>query len=142
MLGDDTPVCVDSSVRPPANAPRRVVIYFAPDHTEVSTITRARGFLEHGFEIAVFAFRRGRYNPHFEAPWPEIELGRTCDGRYLHRLLKLMPALVVLWNNRVRVRRASVLYARNLDQLVLAVMARLLCEGRPSQMRMSRRRRK
>lgn len=100
------------------------LIYFAPDFTEVATIARARAFLDHGFRPAIFAFRRGRYNCAFRASWPEVDLGRTRDGRYLHRAAALCRALPVLWACRSWLREASIFYARNLDQLVLALVAR------------------
>jgi succinoglycan biosynthesis protein ExoL len=106
------------------------VVYFAPDLTDVTTIARAHSFLGHGLQIVVFAFRRGRYNPQFKSPWPAVELGRTVDGRSLQRGAKLVAALVVLWRNLALVRTAHVLYARNIDQLVLAVIARLLARSR------------
>ena len=108
----------------------KLVAFFAPDFTEVSTITRARGFLEHGLTPVVFAFRRGRYNPAFKSPWREIDLGRTVDGRYLDRALKMFAALPIIWRNRVLLRQAVVFYARNLDQLMLASAARLLVGGK------------
>lgn len=106
------------------------VVYFAPDFTEVPTIARARAFQDHGLKPAVFAFRRGRYNHTFRAPWPEIDLGRTKDGHYLQRLVALCRSLPALWGGRHLLRRATVLYARNLDQLGLALVARLLCRNR------------
>jgi succinoglycan biosynthesis protein ExoL len=105
--------------------PKRILAYFAPDFTEVSTITRARSFREHGFDVVVFAFRRARYNQNFNAPWREIEFGHTTDGRYLDRAIKLVGALPVLWRHRSLLRRTKVLYARNIDQLLLAVLIRL-----------------
>ena len=107
------------------------IVYFAPDFTEVATIARARAFQDHGFRPAVFAFRRRRYNCAFKAPWPEIELGRTRDGRYLQRAIALCRAIPVLWGSRRLLRQASVFYARNLDQLALALLARRLA-GRPT----------
>jgi succinoglycan biosynthesis protein ExoL len=100
------------------------LIYFAPDFTEVATIARARAFLDHGFRPAIFAFRRGRYNCAFRASWPEVDLGHTRDGRYLHRMAALCRALPVLWASRPWLRAASIFYARNLDQLALALFAR------------------
>jgi succinoglycan biosynthesis protein ExoL len=105
------------------------VVYFAPDFTEVATIARARAFEDHGLRPAVFAFRRGRYNHTFRAPWPEVDLGRTQDGRYAQRLVALCRALPALWSGRLLLRHATVFYARNLDQLALAFVARLLCRN-------------
>jgi len=111
----------DPDALPPA-APTRLVL-FAPDFTEVSTIARVRGFRDAGFEVTVLAFRRGRYNPGFAAPWPEVELGTTTDGHYLRRAAKLLAALPALWRERRLLRQADALYARNLDQLLLARLA-------------------
>ena len=111
---------------------RSRVVYFTPDFTEVPTIARARAFQDHGLRPAVFAFRRGRYNHTFQAPWPEVDLGRTQDGRYLRRMVALCRSLPALWGGRKLLRDATVLYARNLDQLALALVARLLCRRRVS----------
>lgn len=107
-----------------------LLAYFAPDFTEVSTITRARGFLDRGLQVAVFGFRRGRYNPRFKSPWLEVELGRTRDGAYLQRALALCGAIPAIWSNRRLLREARVLYARNIDQLALAFFARLAVRSR------------
>jgi succinoglycan biosynthesis protein ExoL len=115
----------EAETRPAATATLAPdLIYFAPDFTEVATIARARAFLDHGFRPAIFAFRRGRYNCAFRASWPEVDLGRTRDGRYLHRAAALCRALPVLWACRRGLRAASIFYARNLDQLALALVAR------------------
>lgn len=105
-------------------------ILLAPDLTEVSTIARARAFLENGYDLTVFAFRRGRYNRGFQGTWPQIELGRTTDGNYRARAWSLLRALGILWRHRQLLRGASILYARNLDQLALAISVRLLLRGR------------
>jgi succinoglycan biosynthesis protein ExoL len=125
-----------AALRPPSqaapdsarlNAARRGrAILLAPDLTEVSTITRARAFLENGYDLTVFAFRRGRYNRGFQATWPQVELGQTTDGNYRARAWSMVRALGILWQHRHLLRGASILYARNLDQLALAMSVRLL----------------
>lgn len=115
-----------ANVLPRPAEPGPALVYFAPDFTEVATIARARAFQKYGFRPAVFAFRRGRYNAAFRALWPEIELGRTRDGRYLERMAALCRALPVLWSWREQLRGASIFYARNLDLLLLALLARRL----------------
>jgi succinoglycan biosynthesis protein ExoL len=111
-------------------ARRGRAILLAPDFTEVSTITRARAFLENGYDLTVFAFRRGRYNRDFQATWPQVELGQTTDGNYRARAWSLVWALGILWQHRRLLRGASVLYARNLDQLALAMSVRLFLRRR------------
>src|SRR3546814_7006113 len=81
--------------------------------------------------VAVFAFQRGRYNAAFEAPWPQVALGRTADARYLQRIRALIGALPVIWRERRLLRRASIFYARNIDQLFLAFASALLAGHKP-----------
>src|SRR3546814_8198242 len=81
--------------------------------------------------VAVFAFQRGRYNAAFEAPWPQVALGRTADARYLQRIRALIGALPVIWRERRLLRRASIFYARNIDQLFLAFASALLAGPKP-----------
>lgn len=103
-----------------------VVAMFCPDCTETSTIRRAQGFVDQGHDVIVFSFRRGRYNSDFVPPWPCIDLGRTADGRYWHRLLAVFLAFPVVVREAARLRRATAFHARNLDQLLLVVAVRWL----------------
>src|SRR3546814_18208396 len=83
--------------------------------------------------VAVFAFQRGRYNAAFEAPWPQVALGRTADARYLQRIRALIGALPVIWRERRLLRRASLFYDSNIDQLFLAFASALLAGHTPVQ---------
>lgn len=102
------------------------VIFFAPDVTDVSTIKRADAFLDNGFHITVLGFRRTRYNRDYDPRWPYIELGRTSDGNYFQRILALLRAFFILVETRRYVQRAARFYARNIDQLLLAILSRFL----------------
>lgn len=105
---------------------KRTAIFFAPDISDVSTIKRAETFLAHGYQLQVFGFRRDNYNRHFEPSWPYTPLGRTQDRRYGHRLAALFGAIPRVFAKRMALRRASFFYARNIDQLLLALLARLI----------------
>jgi len=102
------------------------IAFFSPDVTDVSTIKRADMFTEKDFSITVFGFRRARYNRDFQPRWPYVELGETRDGSYARRALSLLKASFVLFRHRTTLRRASRFYARNIDQLILAAMVRML----------------
>jgi succinoglycan biosynthesis protein ExoL len=103
-----------------------VLVLFTPDITETSTIKRAHELLSHGFDVVVFGFRRDRYNCAYVPRWPHVELGRTADRRYWHRLGSLLRAGRILLRQRGVLARASLLYARNIDQLLLALLMRRL----------------
>jgi succinoglycan biosynthesis protein ExoL len=111
---------------------RKAVALFAPDLTDISTIKRAQAFLDHGFELMVFGFRRARYNRDYTPSWPHVELGRTEDGRYWVRLYALAVAVRRVLAERHFLGRASVNYARNVDQLLLALMAGRLFRSKAS----------
>jgi succinoglycan biosynthesis protein ExoL len=100
--------------------------FFCPDVTETSTLTRAQQFLDQGYDVTVFGFRRERYNMDYEPAWPHVPLGLTADGKYWHRMRALIGTLPILISRRKLLQQASVFYARNIDQLLLAMLARLI----------------
>jgi len=100
--------------------------FFAPDITEVSTIKRVAEFVDHGMRPLVLGFRRDRCNRDFEPAWPYRLLGRTRDGRHWHRVWALALAVPKLLRARAALRRTPVYYARNIDLLLLAFLARFL----------------
>ena len=100
------------------------VVLFVPDITDVSTIKRVEAFAANGIAPTVFGFRRARYNRNFQPPWPHVELGRTADQKYFHRVLALFAAVRHLLGNRRIFVEATLFYARNIDQLLLALLAR------------------
>jgi succinoglycan biosynthesis protein ExoL len=108
-----------------ADAPGRGLIFFAPDIADPSTITRVQEFCDYGFSPVVFGFRRNRFNPGYRPPWPYVQLGQTTDGRYGRRLRTFLAKLPVLIASRRHLRGPAVLYARNIDQLGLAYIARM-----------------
>jgi succinoglycan biosynthesis protein ExoL len=108
----------------------RALIFFTPDITETNTVKRVQEFVDNGFVPMVFGFRRGRYNARYRPHWPLVVLGATHDARYWHRLRALAGAIPRLFAHRGALRRAKVFYARNIDQLALALLARRLFNPR------------
>lgn len=104
----------------------KTVVYFTPDFTDTSTISRGEAFLRHGCRFVVAGFRRDRYVPGFRPPWTCISLGQTRDGRYLQRIVALLVALPILIMRRDLLREADVFYARNIEQLLLAITMRIV----------------
>lgn len=106
------------------------LFFFCPDITDASTVKRVQQFIGHGLRVIVFGFRRERYNNDYEPEWPHVELGMTADGRYWQRLRALLGALPAIFAQRRWLRRASLFYARNMDQLVLTMLARWMSGSR------------
>ncbi|MDE1145956.1 MAG: hypothetical protein PW843_04945 [Azospirillaceae bacterium] len=106
------------------------LIFLTQDITDVSTIKRVREFLDNGLPVLVLGFERERYNSGYRPPWRHVLLGRTVDGKYIHRAQALLGALKVIFRERRRLTDATVLYARNIDQLLLALVMRLFISRR------------
>jgi len=102
------------------------LFFFCPDVTDASTLKRAQQFIDHGYGVTVFGFRRERYNMAYRPAWPHVPLGQTADGKYWHRIRALLGALPIVFAHRFLFKGASVFYARNIDQLLLALLARLI----------------
>ena len=109
---------------------KRELLFFCPDVTDASTLKRVQQFIDHGYNVTVFGFRRQRYNSGYQPPWPHVPLGLTTDGRYGQRLSALLRAIPTILANRHLLKDASVFYARNIDQLLLAMLARLVVFSR------------
>ena len=108
----------------------RALSFFCPDVTDASTLKRVQQFMDFGYSVTVFGFRRERYNTDYQPPWPNVPLGFTTDARYWHRLSALLHAIPTLFANRRTLARASIFYARNIDQLLLALLGRLIAFSR------------
>ena len=104
--------------------------FFCPDVTDASTLKRVQQFMDFGYSVTVFGFRRDRYNTDYQPPWPNVPLGFTTDLKYWHRLSALLHAVPALFANRRTLARASIFYARNIDQLLLALLGRLIAFSR------------
>jgi len=111
---------------PPVAGKNRELLFFCPDVTDASTLKRVQQFIDHGYSVTVFGFRRQRYNSGYQPPWPHVPLGLTTDGRYGQRLSALLRAIPTILANRRLLKGASAFYARNIDQLLLAMLARLV----------------
>ncbi len=109
---------------------KRRVVFFSPDVTDVSTIKRADELIDNGYELTVLGFRRSRYNRDYQPRWSYYELGRTADGNYLKRLILLIFSFGVVIKARGPLRQADWLYARNLDQLLLALLSKFASRSR------------
>ena len=106
------------------------LLFFCPDVTDASTLKRVQQFMDFGYRVTVFGFRRERYNTAYRPPWPNVPLGFTSDARYWHRVRALLCAIPVVFAHRAALSRAAVFYARNIDQLLLALLARLITFSR------------
>jgi len=75
----DIPVVTDDMARDAAVASARdagnaALSFFCPDVTDASTLKRVQQFMDFGYGVTVFSFRRTRYNTDYQPPWPNVPL--------------------------------------------------------------------
>jgi succinoglycan biosynthesis protein ExoL len=75
-------------------------------------------------------FRRVRPKASSPPTWDNVDLGATVDRNYLKRLPRLLAAAVKLLRYRPALKRCQIFYARNIDMLVLAFLAKRLAGSR------------
>ena len=79
-----------------------------------------------GADVVGLMFKRVRNRPDREPSWLNIDLGATVDRNYLERLPHLAAALATILRHKSDLADCDVLYARNIDMLLLAVATKLL----------------
>ncbi len=97
------------------------VAFFAHDARDAAVQRRIGSFMAAGAQVVGFTMRRGEA---IETPWNNVDLGETRDAAFLQRLVTMAKALPALAKHRAGLAGADILYARNLDMLVLAQFAR------------------
>lgn len=82
---------------------------------------RVRGFRDDGLDVTGFMMRR---QDELTTEWDNIDLGRTYDGRFVHRLRQVFKGADIAAAARDKLAAADVIYARNLDMLATAFLAK------------------
>ena len=126
--GDLAPPRTPSGKRAPAavracvQAPGGPLAFFGHDAGDSANQRRAAAFEADGIEVMGFMMRR---TDPVETPWPNVDLGRTADGAFLQRLFRVVTGARRAARDP-RLAQARLLYARNLDMLLCAALARRL----------------
>jgi succinoglycan biosynthesis protein ExoL len=99
------------------------IAFFGHDAGDAAVRRRVRGFMGDGLEVTGFMMRRQDAAP---TEWENVDLGQTHDGRYLQRIGAIFGGAAKAAKARDRLAAADVIYARNLDMLAAAFVAKLL----------------
>ena len=102
------------------------IAFFGHDWNESTVIKRANAFMAHGALVTGFMFHRLRRRATAQPKWNNIDLGQTHDRSYAQRLPRLLRGLFRAVGHAPALRCAHVFYARNIDMLFIAVMAKKL----------------
>lgn len=98
-----------------------MIAFFGHDAADAAIRRRARAFLDDGFALTGFMMRRGDL-PATE--WASIDLGQTRDGAFLQRIRQIFRGARIAADNRDVLAKADLIYARNLDMLACAFLAK------------------
>jgi succinoglycan biosynthesis protein ExoL len=101
--------------------PMTRIAFFAHDAADAAVRRRVQGFRDDGLEVVGFTMRR---QDAVTPEWQNIDLGRTYDGAYLQRIKSVFRGARLAVENRELLASADIIYARNLDMLATAFLAK------------------
>jgi succinoglycan biosynthesis protein ExoL len=114
----------------PVARPAPAIAFFGHDSDESTVIKRARAFRAEGARVVGFMFRRMRNKREQAAEWQNIAFGTTVERNYLIRVPKLLLAILKTIRHRNILKQCDVIYARNLDMLLIAVASKWLSRAK------------
>ena len=105
------------------------IVWFILDAGDARVRKRIMAFQDRGWDCMGFSFSRQEGIGRRGIFWRDVHLGSTSGGRYLVRSLKFIPAMFKIWRHRRVLEGKFVCYAFNIDNLLLAMFARMLGRG-------------
>jgi succinoglycan biosynthesis protein ExoL len=97
------------------------IAFFGHDAGDAAVRRRVEGFRRDGLEVVRFMMRRSDTARDDET---DIDLGRTFDANYLQRLARIFAGARIAAGQKGLLASSDVIYARNLDMLATAFLAR------------------
>lgn len=97
------------------------IAFFGHDAADAAVRRRARSFQGDGFHVTGFMMRR---RAPLDQEWENVDLGQTHDGAFLQRIRQVLRGARIAAASGDRLRAADVIYARNLDMLACAFLAK------------------
>jgi succinoglycan biosynthesis protein ExoL len=99
------------------------IAFFGHDAGDAAVRRRVRALRDDGFDVTGFMMRRGELAP---TDWPLIDLGQTHDGAFAQRILQVFRGALIAVRANDALASADLIYARNLDMLACAFLAKRL----------------
>lgn len=97
------------------------IAFFGHDAADAAVRRRVQGFRDDGMDVTGFTMRR---RDDVAAEWDNVDLGRTFDAAYAQRIASVFRGAKLAAAARDKLAAADVIYARNLDMLATALLAR------------------
>ncbi|MEM7662265.1 MAG: glycosyl transferase family 1 [Pseudomonadota bacterium] len=96
------------------------VAFFGHDIHDAAIRRRASAFVDDGLKVDGFMMRRGH---NTDTAWLNIDLGETRDGAFVDRVRQIFRGARTAANSG-HLQTADIIYARNLDMLACAFLAK------------------
>lgn len=97
------------------------IAFFGHDAADAAVRRRVRGFVEDGIDVTGFMMRR---RDPGSLDWENVDLGETRDGAFVQRIRQVFAGARVAASHRDKLAACDVIYARNLDMLACAFLAK------------------
>ena len=97
------------------------IAFFGHDAADAAVRRRVRGFLDDGLGVTGFMMRR---RDPGDLDWDNVDLGETRDAALLQRIHQIFAGARLAAASRDKLAAADVIYARNLDMLACAFLAK------------------
>lgn len=97
------------------------IAFFAHDAADAAVRRRVQGFRDDGLDVVGFTMRR---RDDVSVDWQNVDLGRTFDGAYMQRIRSIFRGARIAAGQRDLLASADIIYARNLDMLATAFLAK------------------
>ncbi len=97
------------------------IAFFGHDAADAAVRRRVQGFRDDGLEVIGFTMHR---RDDYSVDWDNVDLGRTFDAAYAQRVASVFRGARLAAAQREKLASADVIYARNLDMLATALLAR------------------
>lgn len=97
------------------------IAFFGHDAADAAVRRRVQGFMDDGLDVIGFTMRR---REDVLTEWRNVDLGRTFDGAYAQRIASILRGARLAARHKELLAGADVIYARNLDMLLTAFLAK------------------
>lgn len=97
------------------------IAFFGHDAADAAVRRRVRGFVDDGLEVTGFMMRR---RDPGTLDWDNVDLGETRDGAFVQRIRQVFTGARLAAEAHDKLAAADVIYARNLDMLACAFLAK------------------
>lgn len=97
------------------------IAFFGHDAADAAVRRRVKGFVEDGVDVTGFMMRR---RDPGALDWENIDLGETRDGAFIQRIRQVFAGARIAAAQREKLAACDVIYARNLDMLACAFLAK------------------